>query len=217
MRTRVFFTVVIAALFVATASAHAKGADGATVEGEGLDAPIAVSGYEGDGGNLGMLAERTGFYASLFETDPDPMLDAAPTTKLGPRLVITWHMPTGSTTADEIAQDVYPWADGGPLTYMSPSQLFAGQPIRGGWFQAESGLLTTLGQLGVPSREAYEAAAAPPSTVAPRPGPAPTAPNDDPTSIAWPLVGTVAGCIALGGSVMLGRQMTRRRARTVPA
>jgi hypothetical protein len=217
MRIRVFLAITFASLLLAVAPAHAKGADQATIAGEGLDAPIALTGVEGDGGSLATLAEQVGFYYGVFASQPDPMLDAAPTEDLGPRLVITWHMPSGVGTADEIRQDVYPWAAGGAVTYTPPGQpFFTTELTHGGWFRAGPGLVATLGQLGVPSRDAYEAAAAPPSTVAPRPAIGST-PSDDPSSIAWPLVGIIAGCIALAGTALLGRQMTRRRARTVPA
>ena len=85
-----------------------------------------------------------GFFPAVFKESPDPMRVTAPTTDLGPKLVVTWHVPQGSQSSS-LEQDLYPYAAGGPLTYTPPAQrLFGAQISHGGWYVAPSSLLVVL-------------------------------------------------------------------------
>ena len=142
---------------------------GGELTGDGLAAPIALSGGEGTGAGDGLIMQ-TGFFAATFREVPDPMLDARPAGELGPKLTITWQL-RPAPGADALNQDIYPYADGGPLTYMAPGQRFyTTERTRGGWYRSSPALLTTLQQLGVPS-QAVLIANAPVRTPPARPAP----------------------------------------------
>ncbi len=151
MRARLVLGIVAGVLALSTGVAGAKGPTGGELTGEGLAAPIALSGGEGTGTGEGLVMQ-SGFFAAAFQEVPDPMLDARPAGDLGPKLTITWQL-SPAPGADALKQDIYPYADGGPVTYMAPGQRFYDtEQTRGGWYRASPALLTTLEQLGVPSR-----------------------------------------------------------------
>jgi hypothetical protein len=107
----------------------------------GLDRNITVSGH--------LIAEFTGFFPATFGQAPDPMLANAPHT-LGPRYTIVFSVP-GPGGVEEIRQDLYPYAAGGPVTYTGPRQtFFSGRRTRGGWYVTRPGLKDTLVSLGLP-------------------------------------------------------------------
>src|SRR6266581_6632960 len=111
-----------ALLALAPTAALAKGASAATIDGSGPGGPgngpngpitLRGDGEPGSGTALGTLAELSGLFPAMVGQSPDPMLEVAPTTWLGPRYTITWTIPDGSGTAKAIRQDVYPYAAGG--------------------------------------------------------------------------------------------------------
>ena len=158
MRIRLFVLIALAGLWVA-APAQAKGPGEVTIEGVGLPQPISLSGPEDGPGTFPQLVEDMGFFPAVFKPEPDPMLDAPPTSDLGPKLVVTWKVPQGRATAT-LQQELYPFAAGGPVTYTPPSQeLFGARISRGGWFVAPATLTTTLMRIGLPDRATLEAAA----------------------------------------------------------
>lgn len=138
------------------APASAKGPDQATITGPGLDTPIVLGGdAEGDGNSqFGRFVNATGFMPGVFAQTPDPMLDKRPEGDLGPRYTVVYRVPGGDTGTATVNQDLYPYAAGGPVTYMKPGQLiFGGQhATRGGWFTSRySGLKETLTAIGFPT------------------------------------------------------------------
>lgn len=152
MRTKVALGLVVAVLAIA-APAHAKGPSGGIIEGEGIDTPIAIDQGEGTSGG-DQIINDVGFFQATFGQMPDVMLDEAPISDLGPKLTIRWRVP-GMEVPDEIEQDLYPYADGGPIVYTAPDQPFFGtEHTRGGWFRAPRRLLTTLTALGLPDEAA---------------------------------------------------------------
>ena len=228
MRARLLVAALAAvtAVLLVPGTAHAKGADQATIEGDDLAAPIVVSGQEGDGGTLGVLTDLAGLFPASFRQTPDPMLVAEPPGPRGPKYVISWRIPSGDTTAQTVVQDVYPFAEGGPLTYMAPGQVFMGtDTTRGGWYRSIHALIPVLVRLGVPDRAPV--GTAPTSLVttpatAPQPAPASTvAPATQParpSSDAWwegaagvVLLATLAGAGAIGAT-----GLARRRGRVAP-
>ena len=214
MRVRVILLVVLAALWVAT-PAHAKGPDGATIDGVGLPAPISLAGPEDGPGTFPALVEQMGFFPAVYKREPDPMRATAPTADLGPKLVVTWNVPQGPE-ASSLQQEVYPYAAGGPLTYMAPAQrLFGAQISRGGWYVAPSSLLDLLTRVGVPDRATLEAgiarlaAASAAATVH-----AASRGHDTPV---WPVVATIGGVAGSAGMVAAVRHNRRRRTRLAAA
>jgi hypothetical protein len=120
------------------AAALAKGASEAEITGPGLDEPITLAGEGQPGGEQLMgIAEALGFFPAVFSQTPDPMLDTRPAGALGPKYRITYVMPGPNNELDELVQDVYPYAEPNPVSYMKPGQRFwTTERTRGGWFVA---------------------------------------------------------------------------------
>ena len=137
--------------------AHAKGPDQATIDGAGMVAPISVDGTEGSDDDLGTLVELAGLLPAVFGQTPDPMLAAAPKEGLGPKLVITWRLPDGGPTPGSVQQELYLYAEGGPLTYTAPDQPFmGGDRTTGGWFRTPTALQPRWETLGLPTQTTLE-------------------------------------------------------------
>jgi hypothetical protein len=153
MRRLVLLTSVVAALGVA-AAAQAKGPVAATIDGPGTGGGISIggNGEPGSGAPLGNLSDQAGLFAAAFGQTPDPMLANRPTGDLGPRYTISYRLPGPSGEDSTIRQDVYPYAQGGPVTYTAPGQRFFGtESTRGGWYRASPELKTTLVRAGLPT------------------------------------------------------------------
>jgi hypothetical protein len=155
--------------------------------------------FRGDGESggtpLGDLTQQAGFFAATFGQQPDPMLPSRPKGKLGPKYTITYTVPGPDNELDKLRQDVYPYAPGGPVTYMEPGQSFFGtERTRGGWFQATSQLKETLVAAGLPSR--------------------PTAASSDGTALGTNVLGALAVALFLvAATAVFLRRRTRPAAR----
>ena len=213
---RVLAMLVLALLLAAVpTAAQAKGASGATISGGGGDGggglpggPITLKGdgEPGSGTDLADLAQAAGVWALLFEDGPGGALESAPaTTDRGPRYTITWIFPNGAGTEDKVRQSVWPYAAGGPLTFMASGQPVLDATTKGGWFQAADNLRQSLIALGLPSRQPLTATA--PATASPA-APAPAA-APDPAPALWPRVAVgLALLLAVAGA---GALALRRR------
>jgi hypothetical protein len=148
----VFIALTAAAAALLAASAAAKGPAKASVEGPGLDeAVVFVGSGEGPGSPLGNLTMAAGFFPAVFAQSPDPMLSGRPAGRLGPEYTITYTVPGPSGAASQIRQKLYPYAAGGPVTYMAPGQsVFDTASTRGGWYEADTSLKGTLVEAGLP-------------------------------------------------------------------
>jgi hypothetical protein len=152
MRRPLLLVAAIAALLSFPAIAAAKGPSTASISGPGLRQAINIEGY-GEGGNdtaLGILVSEGGFFAQAFGATP-----AASTTRpagtLGARYEVTYTVPGGSNGDSTLRQDLYPYAVGGPATYMPPAQRFWGtQSTPGGWYRGSVLLRQTLVKAGLP-------------------------------------------------------------------
>jgi hypothetical protein len=151
MKRPLLLLLAVAALAVPSVAA-AKGPDQATITGPGLDAPLSISGTEGSG-DLGVLVQGVGFFPAAFDQSPDPMLNKRPAAYLGPRYQIVYRVPGPHRVTDTLRQDVYPYAKGGPVSYMKPGQPFWEQQTRGGWFRGTAELKRMLIRAGLPARE----------------------------------------------------------------
>jgi hypothetical protein len=150
MKRLVLVGLVVSAFAFASAS-QAKGPVAATIDGPGIGGGITL----GRGGEApvwsGTVAQQAGFFSALFRPTPDPMLDSRPSGNLGPRYTVTYRLPGPNGTDDEIRQDLYPYAKGGPVAYTRPGQrFFETRTTRGGWYQASPELKKTLIKLGLP-------------------------------------------------------------------
>jgi hypothetical protein len=176
-------------------------------------------GEPGSRTDLGMLAQGTGLYATVFDTDPGAVLKAAPTDRLGPRYTITWRFPDPAGGKDrKLRQRVWPYAAGGPVSFTPAGQAVLDTTSSGGWYQGFDGLRAQLIELGLPNRKPL----APAATATPAPAaPAPASPQPAPAtapSAAWPrAAAVVAGLLVLvaAAAVSLRRRLGHGPA-TVP-
>jgi hypothetical protein len=153
MRRLVLVISVLAALGVAV-TAQAKGPVAATIDGPATGGGISIGGIgePGSGAPLGNLSDQAGLFAAAFGQTPDPMLADRPKGDLGPRYTISYRLPGPNGEDSTIRQDVYPYAQGGPVTYTAPGQHFFGtESTRGGWYRASPELKTTLVRAGLPT------------------------------------------------------------------
>ena len=148
---RTLILLAIAALAL-PATALAKGPSGASIDGPGTGGGINVSGTEEPGTQLGDFANWAGFYPAVFRRTPDPMLDSRPEGDLGPKYTVTYTVPGPNAETWKIAQDLYPYAKRGPVTYMTPGQeIFETEGTRGGWYLADIALKDLLVEEGLPA------------------------------------------------------------------
>jgi hypothetical protein len=222
MKPRLMAVLALAVLLLAVpTAAQAKGATAATIDGGGPGGlpggPISLRG-DGEPGSptdLGMLAQGTGLYATVFGGDPGAVLQAAPTDRLGPRYTITWTFPDPAGGKDRtLRQRVWPYAAGGPVTFTPAGRPVLDTTSSGGWYQGFDGLRAQLVELGLPNRKPLA-----PATATPTPAPpAPASPQPTPTtgpSAAWPRVAAlVAGLLVLAAAAAVA---LRRRLGHGPA
>jgi hypothetical protein len=221
MQRRVLVMLILALLLAAVpTAAQAKGASAATISGGGPGGlpggPINLKGdgEPGSGTDLSNLAEAAGVFALLFEDGPGGELASAPdTTRRGPRYTITWTFPNGAGTEDKVRQSVWPYAAGGPLTFMASGQPVLDGTTKGGWYRATDTLRQSLVTLGLPARQPL---AAPAPTPAPDPAsPAPTqAPGAAPARPVWPWVAAGIGLLVVVAAAVT---MARRRSASLGA
>src|SRR5215217_1589103 len=203
MKPRALAVLALAVLLLAVpTAAQAKGATAATIDGGGPGGlpggPISLrgDGKPGSPTDLGMLAQGTGLYATVFGGDPGAVLQAAPTDRLGPGYTIIWRFPDPAGGKDRtLRQRVWPYAAGGPVSFTPAGQPVLDTTSRGGWYQGFDGLRTQLIELGLPNRKPLApatAASAGPAPAGPQPAPATTQPA------AWPrMAAVVAGLLVL--------------------
>jgi hypothetical protein len=145
----------LAAMLLLPGTAAAKGPSAASISGPGLDHAISIQGYgEGaDSSPLGILVEQGGFFAQAFEQTPSSTSRRRPSTRLGPRYVVTYTVPGGSSGDSTLHQDLYPYAANGPASYMAPNQTFwETQKTPGGWYRGGVQLRQMLVKAGLPAR-----------------------------------------------------------------
>ena len=166
MQRRVLPMLVLAFLLaLVPTAAQAKGVSAASISGGGPGGlpgglpggPIDVKGdgEPGSGSDLSNLAEEAGMWSLLFEDGQPGNLDSspAPAASLGPRYTVTWTFPDGAGGNDKVRQAIWPYAAGGPVTYLAPGQPVMGTRTEGGWFRATDSLRRTLITLGLPKRQ----------------------------------------------------------------
>ena len=201
--------VGLAVLTIAAGPAAAKGPMGATIEGDGLAAPIEHSAVGGS-----KLADLTGLFVVISGGAGRELTADPPTDDLGPELVVTWDM--GSYTDESgavhdknlIRQEVYPYAAGGPLAHTRAGQRFFASDTGGGWFAAPEALTDMLRSLGVPGEAQLTEAAAPPAPPAAVRDAGPATTGDGP----WPAPGwavALPAAVAAAIAVLARRRVAR--------
>ena len=237
LRQRRALAMLVLALLLAVVptAAQAKGATGATISGGGPGGlpggPITLKGdgEPGSGTDLADLAQAAGVWALLFDDGPGGELASAPATAdRGPRYTITWIFPNGAGTEDKVRQSVWPYAAGGPLTFMASGQPVLDATTKGGWFQATDNLRQSLIALGLPSRQPLTATspatpAAPGASAQAGSAPAQAASDQapaapDPAPALWPrvAVGLALLLAVAGGGALVLRRRSSPGAATTP-
>ena len=214
MQRRALAMLVLALLLAAVpTAAQAKGASAATISGGGPGGlpggPIDLKGdgEPGSGTDLSNLAEAAGVFALLWEDGQPGALTSAPLppAQRGARYTITWTFPNGDGGEDQVRQSVWPYAAGGPLTFMASGQPVLDTTTKGGWYRAGDDLRTSLIALGLPRRGAL----APPATTPATPAPAVDSPGrPSPESATLPHRGSlwvapVVGLLLVGAALAL--------------
>jgi hypothetical protein len=149
-------TAAAIVVFGATPAA-AKGPTGVTITdpaGQSTELPAVPAGADGAAGAAGAegaaddrlmrLADDMGFWEAI---DPQVELPQAAPGRPGPAFPVAWTLfgPDGDV---EVAQTLYPQAEGGPLVHTAPGQEAYGLALPGGWYRASSRLMDTLAALG---------------------------------------------------------------------
>lgn len=193
MRRFLVAALLLTVAAVIPADAVGKGASEATITGPGLDEPIVLAGEGQAGGELLMeIAVESGFFPAVFEQTPDPMRDAPPAGELGPEYVVAYAMPGPNYETDTVLQKLYPYARGGPVSYVEPGQRFwTTEETKGGWFFAGAALEDLLIAAGLP----------------------PTAPSvgSAPADSRWTVLGPIAALVAIGAVCALAAALAARR------
>ena len=185
MQRRALAMLVLALLLAAVpTAAQAKGASAATISGGGPGGlpggPIDIKGdgEPGSGTDLSNLAEAAGVFALLWEDGQPGALTSAPLppAQRGARYTITWTFPNGDGGEDQVRQSVWPYAAGGPLTFMATGQKVLDGTTKGGWYRAGDNLRQLLITLGLPNRAPLATPTPAPPAASPARPPSPRRP-----------------------------------------
>jgi hypothetical protein len=161
MKLRIL-TVVAATLVAFGAPAEAKGVSRLTITGVGLERTIVVG---GDGSlALSRILGASEFFVAMdgggAGADHVALRSAADPQEsdLGPRLRLTWSVEWYHT--QYVVQDLYLYADGGPVLYTPAGQALFDQTTTGAWHRGSPRLVDVIQAVGVPSPALLRAAAA---------------------------------------------------------
>jgi hypothetical protein len=155
--------LVVLVVLALPATAVAKGPSRAAIAGPGITT-IRISGAEGSATPFWRLVGATGWFEAAWGS-PSRLPQEQPQAELGPRFTITWRVPSSNS----LRQDVYPYAQPYPLTYMPRGQALYGTPVRGGWYAGGARLEKALLHIGLPAvapASAPSAASAAPDGIA---------------------------------------------------
>jgi hypothetical protein len=208
---------------IAAAPALAKGADQATITGPALAHPVVVGGDGEPGGSsaLAQLSEGSGLFPAMFGAGSGAGLVAhRPAGRLGPRYTLEYRVPADVPL--RVRQDLYPLAEGGPVTYTRAGQpAFGGERTFGGWYTAPPTFAGLLASVGVPAtgaapvsttaagQAAGAGAAADGDTRPADAAPASTGPR--PGRRGWVLPTMLAVLLAAGATAVAAVTVSRRR------
>jgi hypothetical protein len=193
--------LIVIVVLALPATALGKGPSRASIAGPGLTT-IRISGAEGSATPFWSLVRAAGWFEAVW--GPSDLPKTPSHGDLGPRYTITWTVPSSS----RLHQDVYPYAEHYPITYMPSGQKIWGTPVRGGWFVGGVKLRKALARVGVPAE-------------APQPPPPPAASHEPPpqgpaSELRARDIGViVAGAVILALALLFGVRAIRRPRRTI--
>jgi hypothetical protein len=154
-RTTTIALAALTAALVLPAAAAAKGASRASLQGPNVKGTLVIPGDGESGGTpLGNVAVHSGYFTAAFGHDPrHPMLASKPKGALGPAYRVTYVVPGPDGSSSLVRQTLYPYAEGGAVSYMPSKQPFmGGQLTAGGWYRGGSALKQDLVALGLPAK-----------------------------------------------------------------
>jgi hypothetical protein len=202
MKRLALIFVVVALTLPATAAA--KGPSRASIAGAGI-ATIKISGAEGSSTPFWRFVEAAGWFEAAW--GPSRLPQTPPQAELGPRYTITWTVPSSS----RLYQDVYPYAEPYPVTYMARGQKIWDTPVKGGWFAGGAKLKKALTRIGVPA----QAPQPPPAPASQAP---PAAQQASGSGLSALDIGAIAGCAVLVVvALFFAIRAIRRPRRTIAA
>lgn len=213
MRSRTLIVVcgMVAAIVVLPGAAEAKGIQRATVTGPRLESPITFTLDNG----VDPFVNETGIYPSLFETQPNPVVQSQPVDALGPRYDIEYVMKMPHHKAIIAHQDLFPYAQPDPVLYTAPGQrTIDNSESVGGWYTSSQSLLMLLIERGLPRGPANEAAAQAGSSDETPAAAAPiTRHTPDRPDRSWPWLPVSVGAALLAIATALAIRATAQRRR----
>jgi hypothetical protein len=216
-RTLIAMVFVLAMTVVVAAPASAKAIIGeVTISGPGLG---GGSGSLGGGGGSVMRLEEpaaAGMWESglLDDRKQDSVSDLGVAVgELGPQYRLTYRFDFGPGNPEQVVRQVlYPYAEGGPVTYTPPGQRQTGaedltgmgfdMPIPGGWFRPNSGFFQYLVEHGFPATN--------PLAVAPEAAPIDPVPDAPPTGQAVPWGWILIGVAGIAAASLISPTLRRR-------
>jgi hypothetical protein len=163
MRARALFAATVGALLLAIATPAAAKVmiAEAHISGPGLGGGgLRISGPATEG----MWDSGIDVAGGLDDTRLDSVVELGLTAaELGPKYVVTYRFDDGSTAAEIVRQDLYPYTKGGPITYTPPGQHVAeglpwGGGISAGWYQSSLEFFHYLVDQGLPETNPVVAA-----------------------------------------------------------
>jgi hypothetical protein len=147
MRLRILVAGGLAAgLALVPTAAAAKGAKEMTLRGPGIAVPIQLANTAQATISPNAIAMKSG----LFVSTPGRLTARRPSGRLGPRDVASYQWLVGPQKTASLRQELYPFAEGGALSYTRPGQRALHAPSQGGWYRAGAELTLLLVAAGVP-------------------------------------------------------------------
>jgi hypothetical protein len=144
---------LVALLIGAAIPAEAKGPSSASIAGPGIASPIRIGWEGGENRAFAALIRDSGIFTGLWCRACEDRLRTPAAGELGPRYTVTYAMDLEGVhgASGMVVQDVYPFAEPDPVTFVAPHQPFWGtSETVGGWYLARPRLRRELVRLGVP-------------------------------------------------------------------
>jgi hypothetical protein len=139
--------LLILLVLLGAAPAVAKGPIDVTVSGPGVDS-VRIDAVSAPGGvTVQSLADRSGLFA-IYGAEPLGPAPDLSTEELGPRFTLTWGLGEEAADGAPIVTHVYPFAAGGPWSFVPDGQSLFGGPVGDGWIGTDPSLTKLLVRLG---------------------------------------------------------------------
>ena len=190
MVRRILLVGVIAVLapLALVAPAEAKGPQAVVISGPGIES-MRLTWRPSSEHELATLVDLT----FPWPGDERPSLQGKPPLdELGEMYVVSYRMPANHTPTGTVRQSIYPFAEGGPVSFTPLGQRMMGMPVEGGWHYEPTALTPFMRDLGADPNGPGSLTAITPA--------AQTATNPAGSDATWPWI--AAGAAGVG--VLIG-------------